>query len=400
MQCHILFKDSELQNFDWCKLDSSSGSVIKSGQAEVSSLQEICAESSRIIVFLPQQSILLTSPFLPAKASKQQLHAIAYNIEEYVAEDIDDCFFANLPQQSDNSVPVAVIHRDFMDRVIQLLAKNHINSRIILPQIYLCPWTGEDDVLASICELEDGFLVRTGLHEGLFCQQSVLKPMLSVLELNKSSRQQKVILFSDREMEDLNTQTGQIVIDRKPPLDLLSHSVDFNSCINLKQKEYESNHQWLGLIKLWKWPAVAMILVMMVFVASHLLNSWQKNEAYNDLIRQQQQLLLDYKPDLQVSQHPKRQLVKMLADNQQSAGQSGFLELLYEYSRLKAEFKAVETLKIQYQQSRLAVNLQTSDLNSMESFRNKLQKSEFQTDIENVNINPDKTTGRLVMGAK
>ncbi|MBT4076811.1 MAG: hypothetical protein HOE78_09500, partial [Gammaproteobacteria bacterium] len=78
-------------------------------------------------------------------------------------------------------------------------------------------------------------------------------------------------------------------------------------------------------------------------------------------------------------------------------GNVGFLDLLHEYSKLKAEFREIKTLKIQYQKSSLVVSLETGDLNLMESFRDRLGKSQFPAQIENVNINPDKTTGRLVM---
>ena len=74
-----------------------------------------------------------------------------------------------------------------------------------------------------------------------------------------------------------------------------------------------------------------------------------------------------------------------------------FIDLLHEYSRLKKDFIGIVSNKILYQQSALVVNLQSRDLKTMESFRSKLESSRFPARIENVNINPEKTTGRLVM---
>ncbi len=398
MQCRIQFHDKELQEFDWCKLDSISEEIIAEGKSASTELASLCSECDKTIVFMPQQNILLTSPVLPAKANKQQLNAISYTIEEFVAEDIENCFFAILSQQGDNSVPVAVINRSLMDKAVELLSESHINTRLILPQIYLCPWFNDEDLLATICQLEEGYLIRTGQHDGLFCQLTVLNQVLAVLAQNNSSTRNRVILYSGETLPELESSSLQI--EPQAAINLLSQVIDTASCINLKQKEYESSHQWMGLLKQWKWPMVAMLLLAVVFVTGSLINSWQKNKIYNDIISQQQQVLLQHIPDIQVTDQPKRQLVKMLADNQGNSGQVGFLDLLHEYSRLKAEFKAVETQKIQYQQSHLAVNLETSDLNSMESFRSRLQESQYQADIENVNISPDKTTGRLVMGVK
>ncbi|MCK4707545.1 MAG: hypothetical protein KAU21_02925, partial [Gammaproteobacteria bacterium] len=108
MECRVQFHDISLQIIDWCRLDSSSGEVIESGVSDSAQLAEICSGSTKTLVFLPQQNILLTSPQLPPKANKQQLNSIAYSVEEYLAEDIENCFFAVLAQQADHSVPVAV----------------------------------------------------------------------------------------------------------------------------------------------------------------------------------------------------------------------------------------------------------------------------------------------------
>lgn len=395
MECRILFHDSDLRNFDWCKLDDASGKIIDSGTSSADELTGVCSDSAKTLVFFPQQDILITSPQLPPKASKQQLNSIAYTVEELLAEDIDDCFFAISAQQADHSVPVAVINREVMDNWMQLLSRKHINARLILPSIYLCPWSDADDLLATICPVEGGYLVRTGQHEGLFCQQAILSQVVALLEKNKSAVQSRIVMYGEGILNDF--EAADLLLEQKESIKLLARSFDTKSCINLKQKNYQSSHQWLGLLKRWRWPMAAMLILVLVVIASNLLDGWQKEQIYNDIISQQKTLLNQHLPDLVAGDQPKTQLIKVLADSQGSDGQTGFLDLLHEYSRLKAGFNAVITNKIVYQQSSLIVNLETKDLNSLESFRAGLEKSSFQAQIENVNINPDKTTGRLVM---
>ncbi len=395
MQCRIQFYHEDADQFDWCKLDETSGEIIESGNSNFDELANVCAESTSTLVFIPQQNILLASPVLPPKASKQQLNAIAFSIEELMAEDIEDCFFAVLTQQDDHSVPVAVINREVMDGWMQLLSSNHIQTRFVLPQIYLCPWSTDDDLLATVCPVEGGFLIRTGKHDGLFCRQAILSEMITLLEKNKSSTKSRIVIYGDDVLADF--KSTDIVFEQQGAINLLTRPVELLSCINLKQKDYQSSQQWLGLTKKWRWPLVAMALLTVLLAAGMLLDGWKKEQLYMDLINQQKAVINQHLPDLKVGNQPKKQLIKVLAGSRGSEGQVGFLDLLHEYSNLKTGLIGIKTQKILYQQSSLVVNLEAGDLNSMESFRSKLEKSNFPAQIDNVNISPDKTTGRLVM---
>ena len=395
MQCRIQFHLDNVDRFEWCKLDETNGEIIESGVSNTDELTSVCADNAKILVFIAQQNILLSSPVLPPKANKQQLNAIAFNIEELLAEDIEDCFFAALAQQPDHTVPVAVINRDEMDICMKLLTSNHINARFVLPQIYLCPWTTDDDLLATICPVEGGYLIRTGQHDGVFCQKAILNQMVILLDKNKLPKQNRVVIYAEQVLVDF--ESSNLVLDHQSSIDLLARSIDISSAINLKQKDYQSSHQWFSLLKSWRWTIVAMILLAVVFSAGILLDGMKKERLYADIVSQQAAVINQYLPDLAVGNQPKKQLIKVLSESRGGKGSVGFLNLLYEYSKLKTEFPAIKTLKIQYQKSSLVVSLEASDLNSMESFRDRLEKSSFPAQIENVNINPDKTTGRLVM---
>lgn len=395
MECRIRFHDKSFQHFDWCKLEKGSGTVSDSGTSSADELKTICLEAEKIIVFLAQQNILLASPELPSGANKQQLNAIAYAVEEQLAEDIENCFFAVAAQQADHSVPVAVINREIMNDCVELLASHHVNASLILPEGYLCPWSDEDDFLAGICPVPNGYLIRYGQHKALFCHTPILSQLLTLLSQQKSSNQSRLNLYADD--IDPEFELEGLSINRLGAINLLSQPVDLQLCVNLKQKEFKSTYQWFELLKHWQWPAVAMILLGLVFFASNLLDLWEKDKTYNALINQQKSLLKEYLPNVATSGQPKKQLIQVLAENSSGPGQAGFVDLLHEYSRLKSGFDSIDTNKILYQQSSLVINLESKNLESLESFRTKLEQSRFAVEIENININPDKTTGRLVM---
>jgi len=396
MQCRILFHDRELQRFDWCKLADDEDIDVECASADAEQLASVCAQSTQVIVFLPQKEILLSTPVLPPRANKQQLGAIAYTLEESLAQDVDDCFFAMMPQQADQRVPVAVIERSIMDEVIALLNRHHVNARQILPAACLCPWAEDDALLASVCSTGSELLIRYGQHHALSCQPSVAPQILSQLAKNIEAAGQRVDVYGVDALAGEHPQQGYSV-QSLATIKLLAQPLDSVQCINLKQKEYLSSHHWSGLLKRWQWPLVLLLSLLVLWLAGNLVDSWKKQRQLDDLIRQQQQLLAQYLPDIRAGEHPKDQLVKYLSQQRGAQGQQGFIDLLYEFSRLKSDYKQISIEKIVYQKGQLIANLEAANLNAMEGFRLRLSKARFKSEIDNVNINPDKTTGRLVM---
>ena len=394
MQCRILFHDRELSRFDWCKIDEADAQSAECGVADIDQLNEIAAGCSQLLVFAPQQDILLATPQLPPRANKQQLAAIAYTLEETLAQDIDDCFFAQMPQQGDNSVPVAVIERELMDQIMALLKRLPINVRWVLAPACLCPWPQEDDYLASVCAFNNGVLIRYGQHQGLFCEVKMAPAILQQLSRNVDAGRTRVNVYG---VDGLSLDNTALKLQHFAAIKLAAQPLNAAECINLKQKEYLGNKQWAGLLKRWKWPLVALILLGLVLLAQGMLGLWQQQRQLDQLVAQQQQLLKKYVPQLKPGDHPKAQLVRYLSKNRAAQGRHGFIDLLSEFTRLKTGFGQLKINKIVYQQGQLVVNLEANKLETMEALRAKLEQSRFPAQIDNVNINPDKTTGRLVM---
>ncbi len=394
MQCRILLHDRELTRFDWCKIDATDAQRAECGVAEIGALSEIVSGCSQVLVFAPQQDILLATPQLPPRANKQQLAAIAYTLEETLAQDIEHCFFAQMPQQRDNTVPVAVIERELMDQIMALLKRLPVNVRWILAPVYLCPWPQEDGYLATLCAFNDGVLLRYGQHQGLFCRMEMAAAILQQLRRNVDAGRSRVNVYG---LDSLSLDNSAMKLQYFAAIKLAAQPLDTVECINLKQKEYLGNKQWKSLLKRWKWPLVALILTALVLLAQGMLDLWQQQRQLDQLVAQQQQLLKQYVPQLKPGAHPRKQLIRYLSKSRVARRRHGFIDLLSEFTRLKAEFGHLKINKIVYQQGQLVINLETRKLETMEALRVKLEHSRYPAQIDNVNINPDKTTGRLVM---
>ncbi len=395
MACRIQFVDYELTRFRW--LRTLTNAEAESGEADSSELRNICAKAGPVTVFLPQQAILLTQALLPPRASKQQLNAIAFAIEEQLADDIDDDFFALMPQQPDGSVPVAVLARDLMDRLSALLAEQHVQTRHVLPESYLCPHSTDDAWLASVCPVADGYLVRYGLHVGFFCSETLLPQSLQLLKSKAPESRLRVDFYAEDVPAGL--EQGGLDCRQFSRIELLAAPLELGACINLKQKEYQSSHAWLGVIRRWRWPIGAAAVLALVYLGSGVLDIWRMEKEYQALIAQQQGLLKAHVSDITPGPRPRDQLVRLLSSNRSLEQQAGFLDLLHEYTQLKDGLSTISTSKILFQQSRLVVNVESRELKGLDDLREKLAKSEYPASVDNVNIKPDETTARVILGA-
>jgi type II secretory pathway component PulL len=140
--------------------------------------------------------------------------------------------------------------------------------------------------------------------------------------------------------------------------------------------------------------------LLAVFGANTLVGYWRMDAELRDLVGQQQQLLKTHLPEVTPGAHPKDQLVKALSANRSLDQDAGFLNLLHEYAELNSSVRGLTTSKILFQQSRLVVNVESQDLRSLDALREKLASSRFPASVENVNIKPEQTTARVILGAE
>jgi type II secretory pathway component PulL len=144
---------------------------------------------------------------------------------------------------------------------------------------------------------------------------------------------------------------------------------------------------------------VAAALLTAVVVAGMMLDFQSDKSELAAIMDKQYALLAENLPELDAGSNPKRALAGYLADQQGGVQQADFIELLHAYARLQREVNTVKTGRIQYQNGSLAINVESRDLKTMENLRNRLIQGDFPAVIENLNISPEATTGRVVIGA-
>ena len=99
-----VFLRKSADNFEWLRFNGQ-GQLLSQGNAQ---LEEIDNADFAVYV-VPGSDILSTSAVVPSRQYRQILQAVPYVVEEKLAVDVEDCFFALGDRDDQGEVLVAVV---------------------------------------------------------------------------------------------------------------------------------------------------------------------------------------------------------------------------------------------------------------------------------------------------
>jgi general secretion pathway protein L len=172
----IRFADPDFDAFQWWRFDADGQGPGSRGEGQGDALAGL-EPAATCRVFVPQTLLLTLRARLPPKASRQQIQAIGFAIEDQLANDVEDNHYATGPQQADGSLAVVVIERAAMDRLIERLRAARLRHDFIHPEMLLCPAPG-DDAFACLCAAPGGWLLRLDEAEALAVPDTLLADSL------------------------------------------------------------------------------------------------------------------------------------------------------------------------------------------------------------------------------
>ena len=183
------------------------------------------------------------------------LTAIDYQVEDQLARDVESQHVA-LGNTSTNPVSIAVVDRAIMMRCLALAQGHGLRLLQILPELFLCPWTGSGIVLL---QGHEGFLLRYGDYRGLKCSAEALSAML---ELIAQQVEGDDIVFYGSEA-DLPDAIDRDRVQCKDPAEARPGFLGA-PVIDLQQRDYQLSSAWNALGKAWKWIAILFAALLLI----------------------------------------------------------------------------------------------------------------------------------------
>ncbi|AXR05011.1 type II secretion system protein GspL [Salinimonas sediminis] len=378
----------------WLVYTDGGQEVIASGELPEAGALDTLTERAGdrpVIALAPASEILLTWVTLPARANRKVLSAIPYMLEDELASDIHQQFFALGPRLGERQA-VAVVSRAQLDSWQQWMQQAGLYCDTLIPDVLAVPPCADG---WSVLSIGGDLLLREEQWKGLQGEQSWILPAFAHLARQQSSPV-RLVSYSDIALTDMvNVQVEQAPLEL--PMQVLASHVA-HSKVNLLQGEYKVKRQRTGQWQQWKWVAGLAALALSVTLVERGMTLSQVEQQNRALASQIDTAVKNGFPDLGVYRDVRRKITSQMALLKQSGGDASMLVML---SQLSPAFAATQvrpqTLRFDANRVELRIQAMGKNFEALEQFRREAQSAGFTVEQGAINNRDDMVIGNVTI---
>ena len=403
----------------WLIFSDDEEGIIASGELPHANALDQLAEKAKqreVITFVPASDISLKSLKVPSKSAKAMRLAVPYMLEDELAQDVEDLFFAysdiKIADSEDNCF-VAVVEHAQLELWKAWLENADILCKRMLPDVLAMPLTNEENSGSAIV-LGEQILIRQGQWQGITIDKNIW-PLISEslshthIEGTDNTSQESVegveiqtVSFSLNAYSTLPESDAELVINPMPeelPLALLAASITSGSAgkFNLLQGEYKTKEQRSPALTSWFWAAGIATFALLLNVGIKGAELMQLNSQQAQL---EQQIISTYKKAFPKTKRVRistlrSQLKQKLKEVGGSSGESSFLTILTQVQPALSLVQDIkpQTLKFDGKRNEIRMQALASDYQYFDQFKIALEKSGLTVSIGAQNNQGDQISG-------
>lgn len=409
------------------------------------------ASGCKVVVLVSAFDVLLTQVDLPAMNKQRLAKAIPYALEEKVIPDLEELHFASGRRNDNNLLACTAVETRHMDAWLQRFRQVGLHPDVIctdaeLVELQEHSWsilanTGQlaalkilvrfDDQKALALDLENLPLLLGSVFDALAEDKQPRKINL-LLSDDQPNRQNLISLDNeilDNDAEATVNQTGspaeeqrydgnsiaqellqelkafcdkhQIEFDFTPSeqayLAIMASNYDDAKVTNLLQGEYSRSEQLGKLFRPWR-AAAAVLAAWIILQGGLFIGEYQRLAKRDKELRQQiSQVFRSAFPETKTIVDPKLQMERGLKQLQQgNIAKVSLFSLLTKAGKILKESKSVTLTSMRYTGGKLDVDLEITDLESLDHLKERLIKeAELEVDIVSASARDQKVESRL-----
>jgi len=378
----------------WLVWSTIEQSIIASGElagAEQITALKDKATSRPITVLVPTADVALKSLNVPAKSQKAIRLAAPFMLEDELAQEVEQLFFAygqNKSAHEDENCFVAAVEHEQMRRWLLWLTDAGISCKRMLPDVLVLPKAEKN---WQAIQLGEQIIVRQGEWQGISLDANLWQSAIQCwLKSGDIAIDSYSALPLSNEQITINPQAEEL------PLALMAQQID-QQTFNLLQGEFQIKNQRSPLIKTWAWAASIAVCALLLNVVLKSVTLMQINSQQQTI---EQQIIAQYKSTFPETKRVRvstirSQLKRKLAAIGSGGQDESFLTLL---ARMQPIFLQVPQLKpdaIRFDSKRNELRLQaTADgYQQFEQFKTLLEGKQFSVSQGAQNNQGDKVSG-------
>lgn len=350
----------------WLVYSRTEDEIIASGElpnAEaLSSLTERAGQRS-VIALAPSSEILLKWVELPPKAGRKIISAIPFMLEDELATDISQQFFAIGPKRGDEQA-VAVVSHEKMELWQSWLSEAGLFCDTIIPDVLAVPVTENG---WSVLTLGEQLLVRQDTFKGVQGEATWLLPTL----VHFTAQQESPITITNYAGIDLsslpNIEEAQAPLEL--PMQVLAKEA-MQSGFNLCQGDYKVKRKRSGVLNQWRVAAVLAVLALCTSLIDKGFSLYQLKAQNQALSSEINTAVKAGFPNIGTYRNVRLKLQSELAKLEQGGGSASMLIML---DQLAPAFSATDvkpqTLRFDATRTEIRIQAQGKNFEALEQFK-------------------------------
>jgi len=376
----------------WLVYSRTEDEIIASGElpnAEaLSSLTERAGQRS-VIALAPSSEILLKWVELPPKAGRKIISAIPFMLEDELATDISQQFFAIGPKRGDEQA-VAVVSHEKIELWQSWLSEARLFCDTIIPDVLAVPVTENG---WSVLTLGEQLLVRQDTFKGVQGEATWLLPTL----VHFTAQQESPITITNYAAIDLSTLPN--IEEAQAPLELPMQVLAkeaMQSSFNLCQGDYKVKRKRSGVLNQWRVAAVLAVLALCTSLIDKGISLYQL-KAQNQALSSEISTAVEAGfPNIGTYRNVRLKLQSELAKLEQGGGSASMLIML---DQLAPAFSATDvkpqTLRFDATRTEIRIQAQGKNFEALEQFKRTAENAGFVVEQGAINNRDNGVVGTV-----
>lgn len=376
----------------WLVYSRTEDEIIASGElpnAEaLSSLTERAGQRSAIAL-APSSEILLKWVELPPKAGRKIISAIPFMLEDELATDISQQFFAIGPKRGDEQA-VAVVSHEKMELWQSWLSEAGLFCDTIIPDVLAVPVTENG---WSVLTLGEQLLVRQDTFKGVQGEATWLLPTL----VHFTAQQESPITITNYAGIDLsslpNIEEAQAPLEL--PMQVLAKEA-MQSSFNLCQGDYKVKRKRSGVLNQWRVAAVLAVLALCTSLIDKGFSLYQLKAQNQALSSEINTAVKAGFPNIGTYRNVRLKLQSELAKLEQGGGSASMLIML---DQLAPAFSATDvkpqTLRFDATRTEIRIQAQGKNFEALEQFKRTAENAGFVVEQGAINNRDNGVVGTV-----
>ncbi|GAA0811918.1 type II secretion system protein GspL [Colwellia asteriadis] len=394
--------------------------IIASGElANAEQLSQLTekAQQRTVNIIVPSCDVLLKALTVPAKSTRAMRLAAPYMLEDALAQDVEQLFFAYHEQVNDvagHNCFTAVVSHKQMALWLTWLAEANIESRAFLPEVLAMPLVENNWSAITLGNNQhEQVIVRQSAWQGftadlatwqLQCQAfSTLKQSEGGEESSGDNDDSDEVIIENYSPLPTSDDLRLSPMPEELPLALLARNFH-KTKFNLLQGQYKVKDARSGDAKQWLWVAGVAMFALLLNLGFKGVQLWQINAQQ---VAVEEEIINTYKQAFPNTKRVrlstiKSQLNQKLAQLGAANNGEGFLAL---FVKVQPAFNSVpslkpDTVKFDGKRQELRLQVNANSYQAFEQFKNALEQQNLSVKLGAQNAQGDVVSGSFIIRSK